>query len=401
MIQLLSTRSRTLKPSASMAAKQKVTELQAAGKRIIDLTIGEPDLDTPPHIAAAAIAAIESGDTHYTLTIGTPALRQAIRAKLKRDNRLDYGPNEIVVGCGAKQLIFEAFAATLDEGDEVIIPAPYWVSYPDMAVLHGGRPVVVDTDERSGLKLTPEALAAAITPRTKWLVLNSPNNPSGAVYSAEELGALADVLRKQPQVWVLTDEIYEHLVYGGCQAVSFGQAAPDLRDRLLIVNGVSKAYAMTGWRLGYAAGPAPLIAAIAKLISQSTSCASSLSQAAAAVALDGDQDCVREMAAIFRDRRDLMVGLLQSVPGIEVRHPDGTFYVFASVAGLIGKTTPQGKVLTSDLDVSLYLLEQAQVAVLDGGAYGKSPYLRLSFGGPIDEIEAGCIAIRQACEMLT
>ncbi|OCW55729.1 aminotransferase class I/II-fold pyridoxal phosphate-dependent enzyme [Hoeflea olei] len=388
-----------LKPSASIVARQKVLELQAAGKTIIDLTIGEPDLDTPAHIIEAATAAAKGGDTHYTVPMGTPALRKAIAAKLKRDNNLDYALNEVIVGVGAKQLIYEAFAATLDSGDEVIVPAPYWVSYPDITAIHGGRPVIVDCPEADGFKLTPQSLEKAITPRTKWLVLNSPNNPSGAVYSREELAALADVLRAAPHVLVLTDEIYEHLTYGD-RVMSLGEVAPDLIGRLLIVNGVSKAYAMTGWRIGYAAGPAPLIAAINKLIGQSTSCASSVSQAAAAAALSGDQSCVRDVTEIFRKRRDRMFELLDGTPGLSLRKPEGAFYFYPSVAGLIGKTTPEGKVLASDLDVSLYLLEAAHVAVLDGGAYGMSPYIRMSFGGAMEGIEAGCRAIRKACEAL-
>jgi len=388
-----------LKPSASIVARQKVLELQAAGKTIIDLTIGEPDLDTPAHIVEAAILAAKGGDTHYTVPMGTPALRKAIVQKLKNDNALEYALNEVVVGVGAKQLIYEAFAATLNEGDEVIVPAPYWVSYPDIATIHGGKPVIVNCPEIDGFKLTPQSLKQAVTDRTKWLVLNSPNNPTGAVYSREELSALAEVLREAGKVWVMTDEIYEHLTYDG-KALSLGEVAPDLRDRLLIVNGVSKAYAMTGWRIGYAAGPAALIGAMNKLIGQSTSCASSVSQAAAAAALDGDQSCVTEATETFRKRRDRMFELLDGTPGMRVRKPEGAFYFYPSVEGLIGKTAPDGKVLKSDLDVALYLLEGAQVAVLDGSAYGMSPYLRMSFGGGMADIEAGCRAIRKACEAL-
>ena len=263
-----------LRPSASIVARQRVLELQAAGETIIDLTIGEPDLDTPSHVVDAAVAAVKAGDTHYTVPLGTPALRKAIIGKLKRDNDLDYALSEVIVGVGAKQLIYEAFAATLDRADEVIVPAPFWVSYPDIAMIHGGQPVIVDCPEKDGFKLTPQALEAAITPRTKWLVLNSPNNPTGAVYSREHLAALAEVLRKSPQVWVMTDEIYEHLTYDGVKALSLAEAAPDLKERILVVNGVSKAYAMTGWRIGYAAGPATLVAAMGKLVGQSTSCAS-------------------------------------------------------------------------------------------------------------------------------
>ncbi|PRD43565.1 aspartate aminotransferase [Phyllobacterium phragmitis] len=388
-----------LKPSASIVARQKVTELQAAGKTIIDLTIGEPDLDTPAHIIEAAISAARGGDTHYTVPMGTPALRKAIVQKLKNDNALEYGLNEVIVGVGAKQLIYEAFAATLNEGDEVIVPAPYWVSYPDIATIHGGKPVIAECPETDGFKLTPQSLKEAITARTKWLVLNSPNNPTGAIYSREELSALAEVLREARHVWVMTDEIYEHLTYEG-KALSLGEVAPDLKDRLLIVNGVSKAYAMTGWRIGYAAGPAALIAAMNKLIGQNTSCASSVSQAAAAAALNGDQACVAEAAETFRKRRDRMFELLDGTPGMKLRKPDGAFYFYPSVEGLIGKSTPDGRVLKSDLDVALYLLESAHVAVLDGSAYGMSPYLRMSFGGALEDIEAGCRAVRKSCEAL-
>lgn len=388
-----------LKPSASIVARQKVLELQAAGQKIIDLTIGEPDMDTPAHIVDAAVSAAIGGDTHYTAPMGTLALREAIVQKLRQDNASDYALNEVLVGVGAKQLIYEAFAATLSEGDEVIVPAPYWVSYPDITTIHGGKPVLLECPEEDGFKLTPQALKTAVSPRTKWLVLNSPNNPTGAVYSRKDLSALADVLRQFPHVWIMTDEIYEHLTYEG-KAMSLGEVAPDLKDRLLIVNGVSKAYAMTGWRIGYAAGPAALIAAMNKLIGQSTSCASSVSQAAAAAALSGDQACVAEATQIFRKRRDRMFELLNDSPGMDLRKPEGAFYFYPSVAGLIGKTTPDGKHLESDIDVSLYLLESAHVAVLDGSAYGMSPYLRMSFGGAMEDIEAGCRAIRKACEAL-
>ena len=389
-----------LRPSASIVARQRVLELQAAGETIIDLTIGEPDLDTPSHVVDAAVAAVKAGDTHYTVPLGTPALRKAIIGKLKRDNDLDYALSEVIVGVGAKQLIYEAFAATLDRADEVIVPAPFWVSYPDIAMIHGGQPVIVDCPEKDGFKLTPQALEAAITPRTKWLVLNSPNNPTGAVYSREHLAALAEVLRKSPQVWVMTDEIYEHLTYDGVKALSLAEAAPDLKERILVVNGVSKAYAMTGWRIGYAAGQATLVAAMGKLVGQSTSCASSVSQAAATAALSGDQACVAEATEVFRQRRDRMFELLDGIPGLTVAKPEGAFYFYPSVAGLIGKKTPEGKLLQNDLAVSLYLLEAAHVAVLDGSAYGMSPYLRMSFGGALEDIETGCRAIRKACEAL-
>jgi len=397
MTVILAERVARLKPSASLAAKQMVADLNAAGRRVIDLTIGEPDLDTPAHIVDAAIAAMKEGDTHYTSTPGTPALRTAIIAKLKRDSGVTVRPENITVGSGAKQLIFEAFAATVEEGVEVIVPAPYWVSYPDMVAVQGGTPVIVPCPEADGFKLTPAALKAAITRRTRWLVLNSPNNPTGAMYSRDEIAALCDVLRDYPQVWVMTDEIYEHIAYDGNEAVTPMAVAPDLADRMLMINGVSKAYAMTGWRVGYAVGPKDLIAAMAKLISQSTTCASSISQAAAAVALSGDQSCVREATAIFRTRRDRMVEILSQAPGLRVTAPDGAFYLYPSVAGLIGCVTPAGKRLETDVDVAFYLLEAANVAVLDGTAYGLSPYLRLSFGTSMAEVEAGAKAIVDAC----
>lgn len=390
-----------LKPSASIAAKRKVTEMLAAGRQVIDFTIGEPDLDTPPHIVEAAIAAMRSGDTHYTATPGTPALREAICRKLERENGLRCTPEEVVVGCGAKQLIFEAFAATLSKGDEVVVPAPYWVSYPDIVGVNGGTPVVVQCGENVGFKLTPSALDAAITPRTRWLILNSPSNPTGAVYSREDLKNLAAVLALHPHVWIITDEIYERLVYDGNTAPNLIQVDPALAARTLIVNGLSKAYAMTGWRVGYAAGPTALIGAITKLLGQSTTCPSSISQAAAVAALDGDQSDVRETVALYERRRNRMIELLDGTPGFRISTPSGAFYLYPSVAGLIGRGTASGDVLTSDLDVSLYLLDAANVAVMDGASYGLSPYLRLSFATSFSTIEMGCSQIRQACELLS
>ncbi|PZQ45607.1 MAG: aspartate transaminase [Rhodovulum sulfidophilum] len=400
MSMILAERVARLRPSASLAAKQMVAELNADGRRVIDLTIGEPDLDTPAHVVEAAIAAMRGGDTHYTSTPGTPALRAAIIAKLRRDGGVTAKAENITVGSGAKQLIFEAFAATVEEGVEVIVPAPYWVSYPDMVAVQGGTPVIVACPEADGFKLTPAALEAAITERTRWVVLNSPNNPTGAMYSRAEIAALCDVLRRHPRVWVMTDEIYEHIAYDGREAVTPMAVAPDLAGRMLMINGVSKAYAMTGWRVGYAVGPTDLIAAMAKLISQSTTCASSISQAAAAAALAGDQACVRAATAIFRARRDRMVEILSRAPGLRVAAPAGAFYLYPSVEGLIGRRTPSGKVLATDVDVAFYLLKAANVAVLDGAAYGLSPYLRLSFGGAMEEVEAGATAIVAACEAL-
>ncbi|GAB7549549.1 aminotransferase class I/II-fold pyridoxal phosphate-dependent enzyme [Cupriavidus sp. 8B] len=381
-----------------MAAKARVDALRAAGREIIDFTLGEPDFPTPPHIIRAGIDALTSGHTRYTGSAGTPALRQAIAAKLLRENQLAYQPGEIVVGGGAKHIIFTAFAATLNEGDEVIVPAPFWVSYPDMVAINGGTAVIAPCDAANGFKLTAAALEGAITPRTRWLVLNTPNNPTGAVYSHDELAALCAVLRMHPHVWIMTDEIYEHFVYGEARHLSPLNVAADLMPRTLVVNGLSKAYAFTGWRVGYGAGPSHLIQAINLLLSQSTTCASAISQAAAVIALDGPQQCVREAAALFQARRDRMVALLNSIDGIQCRTPDGAFYVFPSVAGLIGRTAPDGTVLASDVDVMMYFLEQAGVATIDGTSYGFSPYLRLSFATSMAQIEAGCAALAAAVE---
>ncbi|MCM2292598.1 aminotransferase class I/II-fold pyridoxal phosphate-dependent enzyme [Allorhizobium sp. BGMRC 0089] len=389
-----------MKPSASIAAKKKVTELQAAGHQIIDFTVGEPDLDTPAHIVDAAIQAMRHGETHYTATPGTPALRAAIVGKLRRENGLQYGSENIVVGSGAKQIILSAFEATLNEGDEVIVPAPFWVSYPDMVKLYDGKPVIVVCPEKDGFKLTAEALEAAITPKTRWLVLNSPNNPTGSVYNRHEINALADVLARHPQVMVLTDDIYEHIMFDNAEFVNVVQCAPNLFDRTLVVNGLSKSFAMTGWRVGYGAGPVDLVSAIVKLLGQSTTCASSISQAAAVAALDGKQTFVTNSCAEYLKRRDRMLELIGEIPGISVTKPQGAFYLYPSVAGLIGRTTPDGKTLQTDLDVSIYLLEEAKVAVLDGAAYGLSPYLRLSFATSLSAIEAGCAQIAEAVSKL-
>ena len=395
----LAERALAIKPSPSMAAKNRVDQLRAEGRDIVDFTVGEPDFDTPAHIVDGAVAAIRAGQTRYTAAAGTKALLKAVQGKFERENALSFGLDQLIVGVGAKQLIFTAFAASVQAGDEVIVPAPFWVSYPDMVLANEGKPVIVVCDEAQGFKLTPQTLEAAITPRTKWLVLNSPSNPTGAVYSAQELRALAEVLKRHPQVAVLTDEIYEHLCYGETPMASLAQVAPELADRVLTINGVSKAYAMTGWRVGYAGGPQPLIRAMSTLISQNTSCVSAVSQAAAVVALTSDQSGVGEARDIYRARRDRVVELLDAIPGIRCATPDGAFYVYPSVAGLIGRQTPQGKTLDTDLDVVMYLLD-AGVAVLDGGAYGLSPYLRLSFATSMDQIETGCDRIAQACAAL-
>jgi aspartate aminotransferase len=399
-MKLLATRLDSVKPSPSMAAKSHVDALRAAGRTIIDFTIGEPDFPTPPHIVAAGIAALNSGQTRYTGSAGIAPLRNAIAAKLAHENGLAYEPEEIVIGTGAKHVIYNALAATLNDGDEVIVPAPYWVSYPDMVALHGGKPVIVPSDERNAFKLVPQALERAITPRTRWLILNSPNNPTGAVYSAAELKALGDVLLRHPHVWLMTDEIYEHFVYGVVKHVSLLALVPELANRALVVNGMSKAYAMTGWRIGYGAGPQELIRAITLLLSQSTSCAAAMSQVAAVRALEGPQQCVADARRLFEERRDRMVELLNRIRGIRCTAPDGAFYVFASVAGLIGTTTPAGHKLSSDVDVMTYFTDVAGVASIDGASYGLPSHLRLSFATSIENIEAGCAALARAVEAL-
>lgn len=396
----LAERARAIKPSPSMAAKTRVDQLRAQGRDIVDFTVGEPDLPTPAHIVQAGIDALNSGDIRYTASAGAKPLLEAVRAKFQRENGLEYGLDQLIVGVGAKQLIFTALAATVQAGDEVIIPAPYWVSYPDMVLVNDGTPVVLACPESDGFKLTPQALEAAITPRTKWVLLNTPSNPTGAMYDAAELRALGEVLARHPHMWLMTDEIYEHLAYGDVRHASPAAVVPALADRTLTINGVSKAYAMTGWRLGYAGGPKALVKAMATLISQSTSCVSAISQQAARVALTADQQCVTDAAAVFHQRRDRIVALLNAVPGIRCPLPQGAFYVYPSVDGLLGKRTPAGHTLQSDLDVVMYLLDEAGVAVLDGAAYGLSPYLRLSFATSMENIEEGCRRIREACAAL-
>ncbi|NVZ29360.1 pyridoxal phosphate-dependent aminotransferase [Pseudomonas gingeri] len=397
---LLSRRVLSIAPSPSIAANALVATLRAQGRDIVNFTVGEPDLATSAHIVEAARAAMLAGETHYTNTLGTPALRKAIVTKLQRDNGLEYTVDQVVAAAGGKQIIFEALAATLNPEDEVIVHTPYWVSYPDITKLNGGTPVVVVGHEGNGFKLTPEELETAITARTKWLILNSPNNPSGAVYSLQELQALAQVLRKHPHVLVMADEIYEHFVYTEGGHVSFGNAAPDLKERTLIVNGASKGYAMTGWRLGFGAGPTWLIAAIGKLLSQSTTCPSSISQAAAVAAFAGDQAPVRAMASLYKARRNLMLDLLSAIPGLSCVIPDGAFYVFANVAGLLGRQVPQGWTLRTDADVVRYWLEEAGVATVVGDAYGLSPYVRLSFASGDSLIREGCARLLNACQAL-
>ncbi|MDF3834803.1 pyridoxal phosphate-dependent aminotransferase [Cupriavidus basilensis] len=396
----LSDRINRIKPSPSMAAKALVDRMRAEGHDIVDFTIGEPDLPTPPNIVEAAIAAMVDGETKYTGSSGTPALRDAIATKLLRDNGVQYAPENIVVGSGGKHIIFHALAVTLNPGDEVIIHSPFWVSYPDMVGVNEGVPVIVTGSESDGFKLTPAALEAAITPRTKWLILNSPNNPSGAVYSESELKALGEVLKRHSHVWMMSDEIYEHFIFDGGKHVSPVAAVPELQERSLIVNGASKGYSMTGWRLGYGAGPVSLVNAISKLISQTTTCPSSISQAAAVVAFAGSQEAPQSAATIFAARGQLMAQLLRDAPGLRVSEPRGAFYLYPSVAGLLGKITPKGKKLESDLDVVNYFIEEAAVASLDGTAYGLSPYIRLSFAASEKSIREGCKRIVEACVAL-
>ncbi len=389
-----------IKPSPTIAVTMKAAELKAAGKDVIGLGAGEPDFDTPENIKDAAIKAIGKGDTKYTAVDGTPALKQAICAKFKRENGLDYKPNQITVGTGGKQVLYNALVATLDPGDEVIIPAPYWVSYPDMTLLAEGTPVFVTCPQNNGFKLRAEDLEAAITPRTKWLILNSPSNPTGAAYTRAELKALTDVLMRHKHVWVMTDDMYEHLVYDGFTFTTPAQVEPGLYDRTLTVNGVSKAYAMTGWRIGYAAGPVELIKAMAVVQSQSTSNPSSISQAAAVEALSGPQTFIAERNASFKERRDLVVDMLNRAKGLQCPKPEGAFYVYPSCAGAIGKKTPEGTVIKTDTDFVTYLLESVGVAVVQGEAFGLSPYFRISYATSTAALKEACGRIQRACEAL-
>lgn len=396
---LLARRMSAIKPSASMAAKRKVDQLRAEGRQIIDFTIGEPDVNTPEAVAQAGIQAIRDHKTRYTGSTGIRPLLLAVQQKYRQENGLSFELDQIIVGTGAKQLIFSALQATLDAGDEVIIPTPFWVSYPDMVSLNGGVAVLARTDEADDFKLTPKGLEALLTPRTKWVLLNAPNNPSGAQYSADDLAGLLAVLERHPHVLLMVDEIYEHFSYE-TPYVSPLQVNPGLADRTLLVNGVSKAYCMTGWRIGYAAGPAWLIKAISTLISQTTTCASQISQIAAAAALTGDQQCVRDVVALYRERRDVIVQALDAVPGLSCQSPAGAFYVFPNVKGMLGKRTPQGVELKSDLDFVHYLLDAVGVAVLDGTAYGCPGYIRISFATDMDTIRRGCEQIALACGQL-
>lgn len=389
-----------IKPSPTISVSQKARELKAAGRDVIGLGAGEPDFDTPDTIKEAAIAAIRRGETKYTAVEGIPELRGAIAGKFRRENDLDYRPSEIFVAPGGKAVIYTALMATLNPGDEVIVPAPYWVSYPDIVLLAGGKPVIVEANLASGFRLTPEALDRAITPKTKWLIFNQPCNPTGACYTQEQLKALGTVLLMHPHVWVLTDDMYEHLVYDGFAFHTIAEREPRLIPRTLTMNGVSKAYAMTGWRIGYCGAPEPLIREMAKLQSQTVSNASSISQWAAVEALTGPQDFITKFQRKFEARRDLVISMLNQARGLECTKPQGAFYVYPSIRKLIGKHTPQGATIRTDEDFVRELLEQEGVAVVQGAAFGLSPFFRVSYATSTDILEDACRRIRRFCESL-
>jgi aspartate aminotransferase len=386
-----------VKPSPTMAITSKAREMKAAGFDVIGLGAGEPDFDTPDNVKQAAIAAIERGETKYTAVDGIPELKRAIASKFERENDLTYKPAEITVGSGGKQVLYNALLATLNPGDEVIVPSPYWVSYPDIVLLAGATPVVVETKLEDGFKLSPKALEAAITPRSKWFIFNSPSNPTGAAYTREEIKALTDVLLKHENVWVLSDDIYEHLVYDGFAFSTPAQVEPKLKGRTLTMNGVSKAYSMTGWRIGYAGGPEPLIKAIATLQSQSTSNPCSISQWASVEALEGPQDFLKRWVASFQDRRDLVVSMLNQAKGITCPTPEGAFYVYPSCAGVIGRTSRDGKKIETDEDFATALLQEEGVAVVHGAAFGLSPFFRISYATGIEALEEACRRIQRFC----
>ena len=383
-----------------MAITALATELKAAGRDIISLSVGEPDFDTPPNIIEAAIAAMRAGDTRYTVFDGRIELKRAVCAKFKRENGLDYEPSQVTISSGGKQVLYNAFVATLSPGDEVVIPAPYWVSYPEMVLLCDGEPVPVACPQNNGFKLRPEDLDAAITPKTKWLILNSPSNPTGAAYTKADLRAVADVLLEHPHVWVMTDDMYEHLVYDDFAYHTIAEIEPRLYERTLTVNGVSKAYCMTGWRIGYGAGPKELIRAMGAIQSNSTANPCSISQAAAIEALNGPQDFIPVHNTSFKERRDLVVDALNRIPGLFCPRPEGAFYVYPSCAGVIGKRTPSGETIKSDEDFVKYLLAAEGVAVVHGEAFGLSPHFRISYATSNDELREACTRIERACRAL-
>ena len=389
-----------VKVSASAAMTARARELRAQGIEVIGLSSGEPDFPTPRHAIEAAYKAALLGDTKYPPQGGTPALKAAIQRKFRRDNALDYGTDEIIVGNGGKQVIFNAFMATIDPGDEVVILSPFWISYADMAKVAGGVPVTVPCPQNNGFRPRPEDLDAAITPRTKWVLLNFPSNPTGAVPTREELGAIAEVLLRHPHVWVLTDDMYEHLAYDGVEFATIAQVEPSLKDRTLTVNGASKTYAMTGWRIGFGGGPAGLIRGMFNMQGQATAGVSTVGQAAAAAALDGPQALVRERAEIYRQRRDLVVEMLNAAPGIACHRPEGAFYVFPSIAGCLGRTTKGGRRLETDTDFVAALLEEKRVAAVQGAAYGMSPHMRISYATGTESLIEACGRIQEFCREL-
>jgi len=387
--------------AASVAMTQRARELGAAGKKVISLAIGEPDFPTPPHAIEAAHQAALAGDTKYPPQDGTRALKLAVQKKFRRDNNLDYALDEILVGNGGKQIIMDALLATCDPGDEVLIPAPFWISYADMAKLATATPTFVNCPQNNGFKLRPEDLDAAITPKTKWLFLNFPNNPTGAACSRAEMKALAEVMLRHPHVWILTDDMYEHLVYDGFEFCTIADVEPRLKERVLTVNGASKTYAMTGWRIGFCGGPKPLIKAMANMQSQLTGGTSTVGQAAAVAALEGPQDLVAERAAIYRQRRDLVVQMLNDAPGMTCHKPEGAFYVYPNIAGCIGKTTKGGRRIGNDTDFAMALLEEKLVATVQGAAYGMSPYLRVSYATDTESLREACARIQEFCRELS
>jgi len=396
----LASRLRDIAFAASAAMTVKARELRDAGHKVISLTLGEPDFATPDHAIEAGHQAALKGDTKYPPQDGTPALKQAVQRKFKRDNGLDYALDEIMISNGGKQVIMNALFATCDPGDEVLIPAPYWISYAEMTKLAGGTPVTVTCPQNNNFKLRPEDLEAAITPKTKWLILNFPNNPTGAACSRSEMQALADVLLRHPHVWVLTDDMYEHLVYDGFEFCTIAALEPRLKDRVLTVNGVSKTYAMTGWRVGFGGGPKALIKAMVNMQSQISSGVSTIGQAAAVAALDGPQDLIKERAALYKERRDLVVSMLNEARGMVCHKPEGAFYVFPNIAGCLGKTTPGGRRIATDTDFAMALLEEKYVAVVQGAAYGMSPYLRISYATDTESLREACTRIQDFCRSL-
>ncbi len=398
---LVAQRMSRIKPSATMAITNKARVLKAEGRDIIGLGAGEPDFDTPDNIKDAAIQAIRDGQTKYTAVDGTPELKQAICDKFKRDNGLDYAPEQVSVGTGGKQILYNALLASVDPGDEVIIPAPYWVSYPEMVEMAEGTPVFISCPQNNNFKMLPEDLEAAITPKTKWLIMNSPSNPTGSAYSREDMKAITDVLMRHPQVHVMTDDMYEKLVYDDFEFVTPAQVEPGLYDRTLTINGVSKAYAMTGWRIGYCAGPVELIKAMAKIQSNSTSNPSSISQAAALAALTQPEDYIPPRNAEFKKRRDLVVDMLNKAIGLQCPKPEGAFYVYPSCAGCIGKTAPTGKVIENDEDFATELLEAEGVAVVHGAAFGLEPHFRISYATSTELLEDACTRIQKFCAALS